>query len=439
MACVILLGAATSLAAQNTRQGLISQARSEFSDSARIRLLLSAMDPKLGSPDSLWAVAGYELAGVLTSSDRQALASTWLRWIVRHGAAWPMDRRQFTPAMVQAFDQAVAATRATPDTVPTRWEWPARFDAAAPGTVRAVSADPSLTLALTAEGRAEAAAETLRLPAGTYAMRIAADGYESMQLTREVLPGVTTILEVNPVPLLPDAVLAEAAARVLRITLTVENQQVCTNGLLAAADGMALTSLGMVQGATRLQVATAGGAQTFRDIRIAATDPARDLAALRLPAQRQPAMSAAAQVSSGEYAWSVHFDGCGALTSARTRLTDWPAAPTAPVALALPLPAAAMGAPLIDRGGRLIGLVTRPDSVVPAALTRNVLEQGRTSCADCNPAQQPPAQARPKRHFPFVWAGLGAGAVGVTVALLSGGGGHSAPPTTGGIIVTFPN
>lgn len=432
IACVALVAVTSPATAQNTREDLIGRARAEFSDTASLRLLLSALDPARGAPDSLWAVAGYDLASVLLRTDQEPLASTWLRWLTRHASAWPMDRIQYPPAVVQAYDQAVADTRGTTDSVRTSWQWPQRFDPTAPGTVRAVSTDPSTIFALSAEGRDEPAARTLGLPPGTYTLDVIARDYEPIRVTREILPGVTTILEVDPVPLLPTAAQSVAAASLVRITFDRNGEQVCRNGLLASDDGLVLTTLGALQGADHLQVAAATDPESFRPVSVVATDRARDLAVLRLPLQRLPAPVPATGMRSRDYAWSVHFDGCGARTATRTRLADWPAAPTVPVALASPVPLAATGAPLVDRSGRLIGLVMGSSTVLPIQLTTDLVERAR---------HQPVAQARGRRRFPFLWVGAGLAAAGITYALVSGGGGGSStsPPTTGGIVITFPN
>ena len=68
-----------------------------------------------------------------------------------------------------------------------------------------------------------------------------------------------------------------------------------------------------------------------------------------------------------------------------------------------------MGAPLIDRNGSLLGLISGPTTVVPAALTRDVLERASRQLADGGSA---------RAGFPWKWVGLGAAAVGLAVVLV---------------------
>ena len=74
-AALIALAWTTPLAAQSRREAIIGEARFEFSDSLALGLYLSAMDPALGAPDSLWAVAGYDLAERLIGLEQRSLAS----------------------------------------------------------------------------------------------------------------------------------------------------------------------------------------------------------------------------------------------------------------------------------------------------------------------------------------------------------------------------
>lgn len=116
-------------------------------------------------------------------------------------------------------------------------------------------------------------------------------------------------------------------------------------------------------------------------------------------------------------------------SSSRSRLTAWPA-PPAPVALGVSVPAEALGAPVVDRGGSPLGVVVGPDRLVSVAGAQELLDE-----ALGEPVADEQAIAG-GGGFPFVW--VGAGAVVVGAAILLFGGGDDEAPATGGISVTFP-
>jgi len=431
---LIAVAMIASPAASQSRRSLIDQARNEFSDSVALELLHSAMSPALGEPDSLLAVAGYDLAAVLLRTDRRDLALVWLRWVARHASRWPLDRGFYPPTLAAANDQAVREVQSTRDAVPTSWRWPARFAAAAAGMVQIESAGQG-SIVLRVEGRSDLpSGASVTLPPGTYTLVASAEGYEEARVTREVLPGAATVLALELTPRLLPETQADVAAKLVRITWMEGGQQICRNGYIAGADGLVLTSLAFVRGRSGLQVTAFDGQETFRDVRVVGTDVERNLAVLRLNTTRAQELPAATRVSSGTYAWAVHFDGCGSSASERTRLANWPSSPTSAVALAPALGPSTVGAPLVDHSGFLIGLVTSAESVTPAALTQAVVEQARRSAVA--------VQVQRRGGLPWIWIGAGVAAAGLTAALVGGGGGGSngpASPTTGGITITIPN
>jgi hypothetical protein len=425
-------------AAQQSRASLIDQARAEFSDSAAAQLLLSAQDPALGPRDSLWAVAGYEMAATQLRQRQRELALVWLRWVVRHASQWPIDRAWFPPSVVDAFDDAFETVQEDQDpddeALRTTWTWPTRFDRTASGTVEVAGTGSAASPVIQVVGREDPGTSRVTLQAGTYELEVNADGHEPRRVRREVLPGVTTSLTVELPPLLPEQSQATVAAKLVRIRYMRGAEQVCSNGFLASADGLVLTSHGAIPDGTSVDVLGPDGVELSRNVSIAASDPERSLAVLKLPQAQTEAIPTAANVADGQYAWSVHFADCSSLTSARTRLTAWPSPPGAPVPLSAALPAGAVGSPLVNREGMLLGLIGSTGSVTPAALTQDVLERARRATVV--------AQVRPRGGFPWKWAGAGAAAAGLAVVLLGGGGGggnDAPPPTTGGITITFAN
>jgi hypothetical protein len=423
-----VLAVLASAAEGQSRRALIDQARNEFSDSAKAQLLMSALNPALGEPDSLAALAGYDLADAMLRMNRRELALTWLRWLTRHFSRWPVDRTWYRPTLVTAFDEAASEARRTGDSLRTVWRWPAQFVAASPGTVQ-ITGDMPAAVTLSVEGRDDIQAGTvLTLPPGTYTLIAASEGYESTRLTREVLPGVAVQVDVDLMPLLPASVQSAVSSQLVRIQYLDGNEQVCRNGLFAGQDGLVLTSLAWVRGRSGLQIAAFGGQESFRDVAVVATDEARDLAVLRINTARAQPVPPATNVQSGTYAWAVHFDGCGGVVSTRTRLADWPSAPTSTVALTQTVSPGSVGSPLVDRSGMLIGLVSGPNAVLPAALTQDVLDRARRPVI---------AERQTGRGFPWKWVSAGVAAAGLTAVLVGRGGGGG--PSTGGIVITIPN
>lgn len=450
VAGLLCLAWAMPLSAQTSREVLIGEARAEFSDSVALGLYLSAMDPRLGAPDSLWAVAGFDFADILLRTDQDSRASVWLRWLARHGARWPIDREWYRPALVDEYNLAVGAVGAAEDSdsasVRTSWRWPGEYDGTLDGILEATASDPGWPVRLAVEGGEPAEASgSLRLPPGTYTVEVSAEGHEPAHVVREVLPGITTVLDVDLASLLPPEVLDGVAERMVRISHTLGGQQVCNSGFLAGPNGLVLTALGVAEGRQPLSVATFDNQELFENVPVVVTDSVRGLALLKLGTDRGGTLPTTSRASSGQYAWSVHFPGCAELTSVRTKLGDWQDPPTSSSQPILSIPDAALGGALIDRDGSLLGLVTGPTTVVPLALTHDVIAQATQSSAD-REEQDIASQISPGGKFPWKWVGIGAAAVGAGIAASQlggggGGGGTNNPPqpTTGGIIITFPS
>jgi hypothetical protein len=432
---VLLTPGAAPLAAQQNRAELIDQARNEFDLDVRLDLLARAVDPGLGAADSLWAVAAFDLAQLLVGSAQPEGASLWLRWAARHGPEWPIDRTYYSPSMIEAYERAVADVRGgvgpDDDAVATGWRWPGRFDAAAPGVIEVATADPAVPLTVSVEGVGSVTiGRSGPVAVGTYEIVAAADGFEPARVTREVLPGVTTMLEFDLAPLLPPASAAAMAHALVMIRYTAAGEQVCANGVLAGAGGLVLasrTALGRTGG---LEVVTSE--RVIGDRSVAHSDPGLDLAVIRLGAAPRPALPRAAAVADRQHAWALYRTGCDEPISAPTRLSGW--RPGAPVGLSPPLPPEARGAPLVDRTGALIGLVRAADVMTPITLADGLLALAE--------APEPTPQLRiTRRGGPrWVWIGAGAAALGAAAVALAGGSGSNGQPaaTTGGIIIVFP-
>lgn len=439
---ILLIPLATPVEAQESRADLVEAARNEFDVGTKMELLTRAADPGLAPLDSLWAVAVYDLAAALMEQNQGELASLWLRWGARHGM-WPIDRSWYAPAVVRAYDEAVPAgipgEPADDPRTSTSWRWPDELDAGASGVVEAGSADPAVPVSVDVrDGGTIAPDGALSLDPGTYELVAYAEGYDTTRVTREVLPGATTVLRFDLAPLLPDDVVAGVSNSLVRIRYLRGGQQVCTSGLIARPSGLVLTSYDPLRGVTGLEVVRSGN--VYGGVAIAASDPDRNLAVLRFGARDLPVLPTATDVGADQYVWSVHHPGCAGATSARSQLAAWdPSGGAAP--LAEPLPSDALGAPVVDRDGSLLGVVVGPDEVAPLTLAGDLLDEAVADLVASETGEQVSA-AGGGGGFPVMWVGAGAAAVGVAALLLGGGGGDGdgggGGDGTGGIVVTFP-
>lgn len=432
---LLALSAPRPAAAQEDRAALIAAARAELSDSVRMDLLLRALRPETGPRDSLWTVAGYQVAAELAALDRAEDADVWVRWLVRHGREWPMDRSYFL-LIANRYEEALrVAAEPEPDGVTTDWRWPPTFDPDRSGSVEVSVPDVSDPVRVSVGPAVGSAGEGVAVARGTHVVEIAADGYEPLRLTREVLPGVTTLIRADLVPVLGEGESNELMRALVEIRVRRGAIETCGSGLLVAPDGLILTTWGTVRDAT-LTVSGPGLAAPA-PARVAAFDEAEDMAVLKTDANVEP-IDRSAGVGSSDYAWARFAAGCGDLRTVRTRIAESGAANRL-LAEAL-LPSGSAGGPLVDHDGRLIGMVRAEDRYAPIELAADLLEQARRPVG---PVVADGGQVS-TGGFPWLWVAGGAVAAGAAAVLLGGGGGSGgnggpAGPTTGGIVLTIPN
>jgi hypothetical protein len=214
-ALVLLAGVArvAPLRAQARRDSLVAAASAEFDAGRRVQLLVSAVSLDLGPPtEGPWATAVQLLAQTLIEEGQDAEAAAWLRWAVRLAPDLQPDTVQSLPQVVTAFRAARQFVRQTTtvqdSAMATSWIWPASAAGLETGRMQIAASAVPASAQLTVEGigvvRAGAAQQ---LAPGSYAVLAWAAGYDSVRVTREVLPGVTTLLRPNlrlaPTPRVP--------------------------------------------------------------------------------------------------------------------------------------------------------------------------------------------------------------------------------------------
>ena len=200
-------GSITSLRAQDPRDALVARAFNEFDAARRLQLLTSAVNPTAGPPRGAWPVGVQLLAQTLIEDHRDSLAGLWLRWAVRLSPDLQPDTVQFLPQVIGAYRAAhdfVLRTRATSDTAaPTTWLWPAGQAIAQDGALQVAASPAPLRVEIEGVGVVVPGARVPLAP-GSYAMTASATSGDSIRAIREVLPGVTTVVEFRLQPLVAE-------------------------------------------------------------------------------------------------------------------------------------------------------------------------------------------------------------------------------------------
>lgn len=249
---LLLLGlAAPPLRAQDPRQGAVSRAFNEFDSSRRLDLLAPALDPSLGPLEGWWPVGVQLMAQTLLEEHRDSLAATYLRWALRQAPGFQADTVQFLPEVVAAVGDArqfVGQTaRASDSLASTSWRWPAEGSTDTTGQLQVTAPTATgLRAYATGVGAIPLGSPTI-LPPGSYRLSAAGAGYDSLEVTREILPGATTMVELRP-RRAPIAASPPPAARIPAANTAVESQPrkkfpwvIVAGG--AAAAGIAVVAL----------------------------------------------------------------------------------------------------------------------------------------------------------------------------------------------------
>lgn len=202
-ALYLLATLAAPLGAQDPREARVGRASNEFDAGRRLQLLAGVLDPTIGPLHGAWPVAVQLLAQTLIEEGNDSLAGVYLRWAVRLSPELRVDTVQFLPEVASAYAAAhsfVRGSRGPADSlVRTTWLWPAESSTEGPGRlqVSAPSVGPGLR-AVVEGGAAPPAGSPQELAPGSYRVSATAPGHDSLAVTREVLPGVTTVLELRP-------------------------------------------------------------------------------------------------------------------------------------------------------------------------------------------------------------------------------------------------
>ena len=181
-------------------------AYNDFDPQRALPLLRRGVDPNAGPRDSLWATGVQYLAQILYEQGDEAGARAWVQWAVRLAPDFKLDTLNLLSQVIAEFRAARAATASGPDDsrAGTEWVWPSTDPGSGPGRIEVRLDGAPAALTATVVGRGTLSPR-LSLPAGSHEIEVRAPGYRTMRITREVLPGITTVLVFTPQPEMPVA------------------------------------------------------------------------------------------------------------------------------------------------------------------------------------------------------------------------------------------
>jgi len=395
-------------AAQQSRGELLRAAQSAYDDFAPERaldLLKAAENPALGPTDTAWVRGIHLLTQILVEGNNQDLARTWARWAARIRPDMAIDTVNFLAGAVTTLREARTATRALTagdEVTRTSWRWLARGSADTRGRIVAEASNMTTTVATRVVGGALIPAGVgLSLPPGSYEIEAAAPGYPPARLTREVLPGVTTVLtfsltsaavasDVIAEPVRQRAIANAAAFSVKRFGVAPS----CIAGAFVSNDGLFLTSYQAIRGVESVAGPTPN---SVVDLRIAAYDVDANIALLKIPGSHNDSSPVATTIVDGQTAWAIGYSDCRTATDSRVRVSEWTDRPRGALQLSDAPTTAIPGSPMIDVSGKLTGIWTGATTAIPAARAAAMIDVARRNVAQ-NLTQTLADVARKENH-----------------------------------------
>jgi hypothetical protein len=392
IAATLVAALAPTARAQQTRAELLQAASAAYDDFARDRalsLLTAAANPALGPTDTAWVRGIHLMVQILGEGGgggNENLANTWARWAARIKPDMAIDTVNFVAGVVSALREAKAITsaRSSGDAVTaTSWRWVARGSSETRGRIVVDAAGMAVPVNVRVVGGGLVPTGTgLSLNPGSYEIEAAASGYLPARLTREVLPGVTTVLNFTLTSasvasdVFPEAARQRAHQNVAALSVNRFGvPAACVAGAFVSRDGLVLTTYEAVRGADSLSNLTG------QNIRIAAYDVAANLAVLQIPGARPDSLALATTIADGQSAWGFQFTDCRTPTDVRVRVAEWTDRPRGALQLSDAPLGAAPGSPLVDVAGRVTGIWTGAESAVPSTRAAALLEAARRNIA----------------------------------------------------------
>ena len=389
VAIAIVVGS-TAATAQQSRPELLRAAvlaADDFAAERALDLVKAAVSPALGPLDSTWVRSVHLLTQLLVEANNPDQARVWARWAMRTLPGMRIDSVNFVASVANALREAqtFASVRTAGDAVTTvSWRWAARGSREPNGRLLLGQSPMPVPVSVRVVGGSFITTSGLSLPPGSYEIEAGAPGYLPARLTREVLPGVTTVLTFNltSAAVAADVVADNVKQRVFQnvVPLTVRrytSAPSCAAAAYVSRDGLLITSYQAIRGADSIAVAS-GAAQA---IRIAAHDVAGDLVVLHVGGTRADSVAVAGNIADGQSAWAVRLADCRTPSESRVRVTQWNARPAGRLQLGDPPAGATSGSLLFDVEGRLSGVWSAGNSGVAAPQVAALLATARRNVA----------------------------------------------------------
>jgi len=392
-----MFSALTAASAQVTRAELIATGEDAFFnleiDRAR-EFFVAAVNPVVQPPDSIWAIGVQYLTQMHLEAGNPDLADTWMRWAVRLVPDMQVDEMAFVPEVIRRYRSALALVgsgNAGDQVTETTWVWPTLGSRETSGILRISPSTLESTIRVNISGRGSITSGLdLTLPPGTYSLQVSADGYNPTDVTREILPGVTTVLTFNLEPTfvareaeLREDVLSEdvettARSRLARFTANrYRTDPTCGTGFLVGRDGLILTTYTAIRGAESLDLELADGSEFSDEVSVAAWDTQRNVAVLKVPITSSDSLPLSTAVTDGQRAWAFSHPGCGESQVAQLQIVTWTNRPGGTLRLSDSTAIGIQGGPVVAQSGAVLGLAVGNREAVPADHVSRYLETAR--------------------------------------------------------------
>lgn len=432
LAALLILLATPPLQAQQSRAELVDAALETADDDIRVGLLIRALDPQLGAPDSLWAVGAFSIAYRLSETGRENQARTWLRWAAREGAGLGLTPRDFPglfpPTLARAWDQVAEVDADTGGVrITTDYDWPSAFIPGSPGVliIEAEGAEPGTVAEIEGVGTVPLGVRRALEP-GTYELVVTRPDGSATRVRREVLAGIDRIVSFQ----FGDQLAAEARTRAEASLLLLRRGSgggaVCSNGVVVGTRGWFVAPLSALDDGEIEAVTSDGRILTGLDVTLRDTD--LGIGVGRLGDTGVPALETATADTDAS-TWALFNDGCGPvrLVSAALGAGDGPRVP-------IGAPPASTGGAVVDADGALVALGLG-STALRAVDVEAAVERARRAVVVAAGGDEQSQPAREGGGFPTKWVIGGAAVVGVAAALLLGGGGGD---DRTGVVITWP-
>jgi hypothetical protein len=388
VAVAIVLGS-TAATAQQSRPELLRAAvlaADDFAAERALDLVKAAVNPALGPLDSTWVRSVHLLTQLLVEANSPDQARTWARWATRTLPGMRIDSVNFTAAVANALReaQAFSSARSAGDAVTqVSWRWVARGSRETNGRILLGQSRMPVAVSVRVVGGSFITAAGTSVAPGSYEIEAGAPGYLPARLTREVLPGVTTVLtfELTSAAVAADVVAENVRSRAFQnvAPMTVRRFTAapsCAAATYVSRDGLLITSYLAIRGADSITLAG-----VTQPVRIAAHDVAGDLAVLHIGGTRTDSVAVAANIADGQSAWAVRLADCRTATEARVRVTQWNSRPTGRLQLSDIPAAATVGSMLFDVAGRLTAVWSSGNTAIAAPQIAALIATARRNVA----------------------------------------------------------